>query len=72
MLHYIQKESFIASFTPIYAKYFKHISRKPQVTHYHDLGSNIKKLEEKHIIHFRYAVNVETQNATVTVVTVYF
>ena len=64
MLGYIQKESFIFNFIPIYAKHFKHISR---------LQHREKGRNSPHYYFFillKYVVNVETQNATATMVTV--
>ena len=66
MLGYIQKESFIINFIPINAKHFKHIS---QLQH-REMGRN-NPYTLFFFIRLKYAVNVETQNATVTVVTVY-
>ena len=67
MLGYIQKESFIINLIPIYAERFKHISRLQRS----EMGRN-SPLYIIFLILLKYAVNVETLNATVTVVTVKF
>ena len=60
MLGYIQKESLIINLIPIHAKHLQH----------REMGKNSPLYI--FFILLKYAVNVETQNATVTVVTVDF
>ena len=59
MLGYIQKESLIINLIPIHAKHLQHREMGGKIAHYTFF-----------FILLKYAVNVETQNATVTVVTV--